>query len=377
MRLGRALVVCGVLFLFLPRPAASSDQRPNPSRSDVCGDCHRDIYRMWSVSAHAQAMEDPIFLGAFRETDRREGPEVTRICLGCHSPAVAMTNDFKLDLKTSWEGVSCDICHSISEVKMGERGPELRYDLGSVKRGPIRDAASGAHEVAYSELHMSALICAPCHEFKNGEGVPIMATYSEWQGSSAGKAGKSCQECHMSRAQAEVVDPRVARVPEAHVNLHEVPGGHSLTQLNKAVVVNLRPIRTDSELLLDVQLKNVGAGHSFPTGMPSRHVILEMKVRTNDGKSFEESRTYGRTFVDASGALIDHDSGYFAKGVKLTKDNRIASDEQRVETFRFPISNKVTAFVNLRLHYEHSPTGTDEGRTYLTFYTTERMVGPE
>ncbi len=181
----------------------------------------------------------------------------------------------------------------------------------------------------------------------------------------------------MSRTQASVVDPRVMRAPEAEVNLHEVPGGHSITQLNKALTVTFKPIRTDAELLLDVQLKNAGAGHSVPTGMPSRKVILEMKIRTSDGKTYEESRVYGQTFADASGAPIRQDSGFFTRGVKLTGDNRFASDEQRVETFRFPVPRQVTAFVDLRLHYEHSPTGTEEGRTFLTFYTTERVVGPE
>lgn len=377
MRFGSALLLSAALVLSGTAPSAASGSKGRPSRSDLCGECHRDIYRMWRASAHAQAMEDPVFLDAYRETDRGEGAGVARICLGCHAPAVQLTGDYALDEKVSWEGVSCDVCHGIASVDLTGQGPRLGFEIGPIKRGPIRDAVSSGHEVAYSAIHTTSLVCAPCHEYQNAEGTIIMSTYSEWQESTAAKDGRNCQDCHMSRAEADIVDPRVMRAPDAQVNVHEVPGGHSITLLNKALTANMKSIRTDAELLLDVQLKNAGAGHSVPTGMPSRRVILEMKVRTNDGKTFEERRSYGQTFADASGAPIKRDSGYFTRGVKLTNDNRLASNEQRVETFRFPIPRQVTAFVNLRLHYEHSPTGTEEGRTFLTFYTAERMVEPE
>lgn len=377
MRFGSVLLLLFGAAVYLASPSSATGIKGRPSRSDLCGECHRDIYRMWRASAHAQAMEDPVFLDAYRDTDRGEGAQVARICLGCHAPAVEMTKDYALDQKVSWEGVGCDVCHGISAVDLTPEGPRMRFDIGPTKRGPIKDAASIGHDVAYSELHTTSLVCAPCHEYKNAEGTTIMSTYSEWLGSAAARDGKNCQDCHMSRAQADVVDPRVMRAPDAQVNLHEVPGGHSITQLNKALTAGMKPIRTDAELLLDVQLKNTGAGHSVPTGMPSRRVILEMKIRTSDGKTFEERRSYGQVFADASGVPIKKDSGYFTRGVKLSADNRLASDEQRIETFRFPIPRKVTAYVNLRLHYEHSPGGTDDGRTFLTFYTTERMVGPE
>jgi hypothetical protein len=203
-----------------------------------------------------------------------------------------------------------------------------------------------------------------------------MTTYSEWEQSAAAREGMSCQDCHMSRTRAEVVDPRVQRVPDAEVNLHEVPGGHSISQLNKALAVRLQPKHEGEDLLLDVGLTNVGAGHAVPTGMPGRRVVLELKVRTDDGQTFEERRTYGRAFVDAAGAPIERDSGYFARGVSPVSDSRIGSREERLEAFRFAIGRRTTAFVTLRLHYENRPTGTEEGRTWITFYTTERVVGP-
>lgn len=381
MRIWAPIIVCAVILAGAvgAGEAARRDPIPKgrPSRSDICGECHRDIYRMWRGSAHAQSLEDPVFLDAYRETDRREGATVSGICLRCHAPAAGLIRDTGLDQKVSWEGVSCDICHGIAKVEVSGKGAVATYDVGMVKRGPIRDAASMAHEVEYSDLHTTALVCAPCHEYTSPTGTPIMTTYSEWEASAAAKDGKICQDCHMSKTRADVVDPRVARVPDAQVNLHEVPGGHSMTQLNKALSVTMRPTRDENGLNIEVGLKNTGAGHSVPTGMPGRKVVMDLTVRMSDGKSYDEQRVYGESFADSSGAPVTSDSGYFAHGATLAADNRIVSGEQRLETFQFPMTKSMTAYVSLKLHYEHSPTGTKENRTWITFYSADRTVGPE
>ncbi len=347
------------------------------SRSDLCGECHKDIYRMWRASAHSSSMEDPIFLAAYRETDAREGEPVSRICLSCHAPAAGILKDAKLAQKVTWEGVSCDICHVLASVHFTGRVPVMTFAPGPVKRGPIENAASGGHEVAYSELHTTALVCAGCHEFVNIEGTPIMTTYSEWQQSESAREGKGCQACHMGRQKADVVDPKVMRVPNSMVNLHEVPGGHSLEQLNQALAVTIRPVHTEGQVQLEITLRNNGAGHSVPTGMPGRRVFLEIRVLTSAGETYEEQRSYAETFTDAAGAVITRDSGYFAKGVKLTSDTRIQSGEKRVESFRFPVSPAATADISVKLRYEHSPTADKENRTSITFYSENRTVGPE
>jgi hypothetical protein len=289
---------------------------------------------------------------------------------------VDLTKDFGLQKKVSWEGISCDICHSLVSVRAEGPGNRLVVEPGPVKRGPIRDATSTGHEVLYSELHTQALVCAGCHEYSNPEGTAVMTTYSEWKGSESAKQGKTCQQCHMSRTQANVVDPRVKRLPVQGVNLHEMPGGHSLDQLHKALSVTFQPERKGDELLFDVRLANRGAGHSVPTGMPGRRVLLDLAVRTSDGKSFEEHKSYGKSFADSAGKTINRDSAYFAKGVRLESDSRIRPEEQRVERFRFPVAAAATAFVSVKLRYEHSPTGGPENRTSITFLSEERTLPP-
>ena len=61
-----------------------------------------------------------------------------------------------------------------------------------------------------------------------------------------------------------------------------------------------------------------------------------------------------------------------APRVRLDTDSRIKADEARTETFTVPVPPGASAHVDLRLHYEHAPTGGPENRTWLTFYSTER-----
>ena len=344
--------------------------------SHRCGDCHRDIYRMWRDSTHAMAMEDPIFLDAYHDTKQREGEEVSRTCLECHAPLAAITGDLQLEERVTWEGVNCDYCHSIVSVDDSTRPPRATIEISDVKRGPIPDAESPGHEVAYSPLHQESLVCAPCHEYINGDGTPVMTTYTEWKASSAARDGTSCQNCHMELTRANVVDPRVKRSSGAMVNQHQVPGGHSLEQLHRALSVAIDPARDGGQLQLGIRIVNRGAGHAVPTGMPGRRVIMDLQVETSSGKTFTEKRVFEKTFLSADGKSISHDSGFFAKGVQFAADTRIKADEARLEEFTFAIQEQDTAYVTLKLHYEHAPQGLDEDKVWITFLSERRVVRP-
>lgn len=346
------------------------------TRSDVCGGCHRDIHRMWRASAHASSLDSGVFLEAYQEAESSLGPAMSRQCLSCHAPAIAVNQDIKLALKTTWEGVSCDVCHSLVSVDLTATPPRLALQVGPVKRGPIRDAASGAHDVAYSELHTTALVCAGCHEYTNLEGTPIITTYSEWKESAAAKDGRSCQSCHMEHTRADVVDPKVKRVASAGVNLHEMPGGHSLSQLHKALGLSIQTRRNGDALEIEVGLTNKGAGHAVPTGMPGRRVILAVGVQTTNGKSFEERRVYAKAMGGADGKPVPRDSANFAKGVRVQSDTRIRAGEKRNESFRFMVPAAATAFITVKLHYEHRPLGGEDGRTWITFQSESRTSTP-
>ncbi len=78
---------------------------------------------------------------------------------------------------------------------------------------------------------------------------------------------------------ANIVDPKVKRVEGAFVNLHEMPGGHSLHQLNKSIRMRILGLdRTPKGLRAQVVVHNVGAGHSVPTGIPAGICTVESKA---------------------------------------------------------------------------------------------------
>jgi hypothetical protein len=149
-----------------------------------------------------------------------------------------------------------------------------------------------------------------------------------------------------------------------------------MAQLTKALDVSVRPERQGDTLVLGVTLTNTGAGHALPTGMPGRRVLLAVHVRTSDGKTFDDERVYGKRFTDAAGKDLVRDSAYFAKGVRLVSDTRIKADERRSEEFAFPVAAGATAYVTVKLHYEHKPTGDDENGTWITFFSADRTVAP-
>jgi len=80
--------------------------------------------------------------------------------------------------------------------------------------------------------------------------------------------------------------------------------------------------------------------------------------------------------VTADGAPIVRDMDYFAPGVKLDRDSRILADERRTEEFGFDVGAGATAYVTVKLHYIHSPMGTEENRTHLTFLSEKRVLRP-
>jgi hypothetical protein len=365
-------MILSLAFLTAMSPAVANGLES----SNACGECHVTILESWKASAHSRSLTDEVFQRALRET-RSKAAGVDRLCLECHAPLAALTGDTKLDLRLTWEGVSCEVCHSLVSVEFSGTGPRQVLDTGPAKRGPVKDAPSTAHEVAYSELHVDSLACAWCHEYVNSEGTPVLTTYSEWKSSSAASEGVTCQQCHMGATRTEVDDPRVQRDPGAEINLHEVPGGHSLDQLHRSLGLSIDSSRDGDRLVLQIGVRNKGAGHAVPTGMPGRRVVMDVAVGTSDGASFEEQRVYGKFFVAADGAPIVRDMDYFAPGVELDRDSRIRADERRMEEFGFDVGADATAYVTVKLHYIHSPLGTEEARTDLTFLSEKRVLLPQ
>ncbi len=335
-----------------------------PSNAQSCGRCHRTIYEHWKASKHADAYQNPLFQSVLERAEADFGAEGRAVCLTCHAPVTA----------NAWDGVFCDYCHSIHEVSFTGRNPSAEVSFSESKAGPVSDAAAAPHGSRYSDLHATAAICAPCHEYRNAGGFPVMSTYSEWQNSSYGKAGKPCQTCHMARTEGDVVDPRVARAGKARLNLHEMRGGHTADQLAAAIQMRMTAARVRDEIQVTVEITNAGAGHSFPTGSPLRQMELEVTAGSAEGRLLREQRRYAREVADHHGTVLMREHFAFLRAAETVSDTRLKPGEKRLETFVFRIPAGDPAKIDATLWYVYSPLARTETETKLAFASLRRTL---
>ncbi|MFB3923704.1 MAG: multiheme c-type cytochrome [Terriglobia bacterium] len=361
------------LAITLCRVSLAADLKPTSS-AEACGDCHRAIHAGWKKSAHATAMESRLFQDALKVAESEFGAQSRRVCLSCHSPIAVQTGDLDLVKKVSWEGVTCDYCHSIEDISEASGNFKARVEFSLVKSGPTKDLESPAHGTRFSPVHTSSLACVVCHEYRNTTGFAVLTTYSEWKESPYGKKKEDCQWCHMATVAGDVVDPRVKRSSTSGINLHEIPGSHSIQQLNKAIRADLITSREGDQLMVHVKVTNQGAGHFVPTGSPLRQLLMELRADAYGGRRFREQRKYTRVVSDRNGFVLNRESAVFIKAAQVVKDTRLAPNETRTEKFSFPIPRGTHAEVEATFFYYYSPTATTEAEQKVKFLTIRRMV---
>lgn len=337
--------------------------------AEECGRCHQDIFRYWKASLHAQAADDPRFQAALTRL-KEESPktDTDALCLRCHAPALLQAQDAKWERKVSWEGVTCDFCHSVRGVRPDAKTPFV-LDVGPVKSGPLRDVQSTAHVARYAETFSSAELCNPCHQFTNEHGLDVLSTYSEWQASQYPARSITCQKCHMRSTSGKVVDPTVKRLASSGVNLHEMPGGHSVTELNRALQAVISSERHGTTLDVTVQVTNRGAGHRLPTGSPLRAIVMVVQVDGGTGKPQSATRTYGRLVVDGRGQEAGDEAAVWLRGARVVRDDRLAPGERRLEKFSFqmPLNTPVRSVAKFYYRYSpESPSRSDAGLPFLS-----------
>lgn len=344
------------------------------SSAEICGGCHRAIHEAWKRSAHATAMESRLFQDALALAERDFGEQARPVCLPCHSPLGVHLRDFSLKQKVSWEGVTCDWCHSVREVRFRGPNPTPVVEFSLVKTGPMKGARAVVHGTQYAEVHTNSGLCAPCHQYRTAAGLDLLTTYQEWRMSSYGRQRRHCQSCHMSRVAGDVVDPRVQAGAGAQINLHEMPGSRSVNQLNQALRMVLAAGRKGEHVDVEIELANVGAGHSMPTGSPMRELILEVTADAREGEDFTETRRYRRRVADEQDRPLELEHEAFFRAAKLISDNRLAAEERRIERFRFPVAMGVPVQITARLSYYYSPLARADSEKRVVFRTISRWV---
>ena len=238
-----------------------------------CVSCHSDITEQWTSSAHSKATRNTIYKEKVSEYAN------SPLCTQCHAPLQIQHHQLassyvdgdplkpifsdnpNWDAVLASESVGCASCH-IRDGKI----------LG------IEEHTNAPHEVIVSQELSSSQACVGCHQFSSDLlPFPMYDTFNEWQESPQAKANIQCQDCHMP--------------PQATSNAFATPlqSSHHFSQtstqaLSVRVELTSPILKRATEIPLHVELINVGAGHSFPTGNPWKQYILELSITDAKGK---------------------------------------------------------------------------------------------
>lgn len=205
----------------------------------TCASCHPSHYREWSVSPHSYAQMSPIFNAFHGTVLKLTNGTNGDFCIRCHTPvgmnqgeAVFMSNMDRHP--TSREGVTCIVCHRISnaygklsgrlaivegdifEPVYGRRGKSVDPNLcdgedagedpGEFWKMTQKNAFNPCRGRAGRRIHRGTEpffqlttpgFCATCHDVNLVNGFRLEEAFSEYKTSPAARRGVTCQDCHM------------------------------------------------------------------------------------------------------------------------------------------------------------------------------------
>jgi hypothetical protein len=327
--------------------------------AQTCSGCHsesqgRTEHAEWTQDGHSQVFIDPYFWTIYRGTDidgnrgpdtnwsidesgqksrlpsdskynpgfRLDYPSDNGNCAYCHAPAAVKAIEQGLNL-ANWnntvpgghlnvetEGITCDICHKVSDVLLGQDGRPFaerpgilsflfnRPNLNQVFHiGPLIDLKPENPTVSAtcSPIFSESRFCAACHYGKFSNTV-IYNSYGEWLESSYSNKEipnyRSCQDCHMASAQevGNTIPQQRAACSVANQDFRNF--NHNMmkrgnddipTLIKGAARIDLTARIENGRINVAVEVLSVGVGHKFPTDSPLRHLILLVEAKDKNG----------------------------------------------------------------------------------------------
>jgi nitrate/TMAO reductase-like tetraheme cytochrome c subunit len=265
--------------------------------SETCGECHGAIYREYVLgvgsdthAAHPLSQTKPggtismpanvsssATAHASALSDAHDSNESSFHCNSCHFPDAFNISDIgatgKVKPKTEAAanaGLTCASCHLTPD-------------------GYIRGTHSvnAPHRTITETALQSSTLCGHCHGYQTPDKRIVgkmFQTFLEWQEDyyKPGLGKQQCQDCHMPRTLRKTAED--FDVPPRAVARHLWTGAHSRQRhLDSLSLTIVQPDKGKHQLAL--QVSNIGAGHSIPTGEPSRAVFLRVEVLDKKGAS--------------------------------------------------------------------------------------------
>jgi hypothetical protein len=241
---------------------------------ESCGQCHVEQYQAWRTSLHNRAV-GPGLLWQLKLMGQEQGNR----CLRCHAPLAEQKALFAL--QHGWKGAPSQPPPDYVEPGLGHRGLVCAacHVRGHQRFGPPArgKAVEGAPHGGFkaTPAFQDSRFCAHCHQFGD-DGPRINGklqedTYQQWRGSPQAR-DKQCQSCHMPDRKhlwRGIHDPEMTR--------RAIDVSLSLADLGKGWFEAKATVR------------NVGAGHHFPTYMVPKVELIFLRREPN-GRSQELGR---------------------------------------------------------------------------------------
>ncbi len=318
-------------------------------------------------------------------------PDSAGNCAACHTPAAATDAAYSTDPTTVTgvgnEGVTCDFCHKVWDVRLDSKSglpyPNMPGVLSFEFRrppeghqffaGPFDDVAPG--EDTYSPIQKESQYCAPCH-FGIFWNTVVYNSFGEWLDSpySDPETGKTCQDCHMppglTNYFARLDKGGLIRDPQT-IFSHRMPGAMDEELLQNAVSMDVDANHQGEQIVVTVSITNDQTGHHVPTDSPLRHLILLVRAIDEQGHFLQQS---DGTVIPEWGGIGDPNQGFYAglpgkifakvleelwtevsptgaywNPTRVLSDNRLAAFATDTSTYTFAsmVDNTVTVDVTL------------------------------
>lgn len=368
----------------------------------VCADCHANLdgsdtmrdadgraiapYDLWAATTMASSSRNPYWwaaLAAEQAAQPEHAAEIEAECMTCHAPALVaearltggtVSLDDLLGIDDTavmgLDGVTCTVCHQVEDDGLGEeRTFSGQYPIAgnATIYGPYPDPFSHPMEMhsGYTPVEGDHVrdpgLCATCHTLTTraldeagtptGEHLQEQSPFLEWRNSDAGRAGVTCQDCHVPQTDEEgdPISTVIAHNPHGgefgQVDARSPYGRHVFVGGNAFTLRILRDNRSAlqpyaSEAAFDANLARTAAflagaarlglgaatrdgtgvelpitvenltGHKLPTGYPSRRLWLRVVA------------------TDASGAVVFESGTPDARGRILGADGAVRPEEE-------------------------------------------------
>ena len=374
-------------------PLPADDPTYEFQAAESCGACHTDIYRQWQNTSMGRAMGEKLpqklefylgtkddggfdglgfgwkyfapMMGISQGMHAMDLDHYVGTCVNCHARGVTWKEGIfephrklnphsgevfvngnlqvfrfdkvqELSIGQGREGISCDVCHSVQDVRIHHDqfgnletvkiGQMEIIRRGAVKFGPYKDAVSPAHQTAYSPIFEKSEFCAMCHMERADDleatGVQSLLTLDEypvWKANfDAGKTDKQCQSCHMytggrnewSMSKAASIGPD--RDAETLFGHHWRGSYFDGEMARRASNLKLEARRHGGEIVVSAEVANVGAAHKMPGGPPFRQMLLLVEATDANGAALTPLDPARADPNDAAHAnrIIDVGGGY-------------------------------------------------------------------